>query len=104
MGLNDEIKIAYRAIFFLVALGVILLLLSSILRKCNTSNNTNTTNNTEPWINYKRGMDNQIRTGISGDGAPAFYIVPEYRKPYDWPRGFFTNNPVPHIEPLVSIN
>lgn len=108
MPVVDEIKTAYRGLFLIVTLGVLLLIISSVVRSCRGEG-------VEGWITYKRGPDNTIRTGIDGyypngamgnlqPSAPAFYLVPEYRLPYDWPRGFQTEYPVPHVEPLVSIN
>ena len=89
------------------------MIITSVVHKCGSESNK------EGWITYKRGLDNSIRTGIDGyypsgsvnglvnglvPSAPAFYLVPEYRLPYDWPRGFQTNYPVPHVEPLVTTN
>ncbi len=102
----DEIKKVYHGLFIIVALGVLFMIITSVVRSCQ---------GIEGWITYKRGPDNSIRTGINGyypsgtsgglpPSAPAFYLVPEYRLPYDWPRGFQTEYPVSHIEPLVSIN
>jgi len=112
MTTQDEIKIAYRGLLIIIVLGVLLLIMGTVITKCDKPANK------EGWITYKRGLDNTIRTGIDGyypsstismqdalpPSAPAFYLVPEYRLPYDWPRGFQTEYPVPHVEPLVSIN
>jgi len=106
---SDDIKTIYRVLFVIVTLGVLLLVITSVVNSCRGESNK------EGWITYKRGPDNTIRTGIDGyypsgasggypPSAPAFYLVPEYRLPYDWPRGFQTEYPVPHVEPLVSIN
>lgn len=108
MPVTDDIKTAYRGLFLIVTIGVLLLVITSVVRSCRGEG-------VEGWITYQRSKDNTIRTGIDGHypsgsmgsltpSAPAFYLVPEYRMPYDWPRGFQTNYPVPHIEPLVTIN
>ena len=111
MTTTEEIKKVYHGLFIIVALGVLFMIITSIVRSCRGEG-------IEGWITYKRGPDNTIRTGIDGyypsstsgmlgglpPSAPAFYLVPEYRLPYDWPRGFQTEYPVPHMEPLVSIN
>jgi hypothetical protein len=110
MQVSDDIKTAYRGLFVIVTLGVLLLVITSVVRSCSGKD-------VEGWMTYKRGPDNSIRTGIDGyypdimtgmnglqPSAPAFYLVPEYRLPYDWPRGFQTNYPVPHVEPLVALN
>jgi hypothetical protein len=108
MTVADEIKIVYRWLFFVVVLGVLILVIGTIATGCKGESSK------EGWLTYKRGMDNSIRTGIDGyypngvnglpPSAPAFYLVPEYRLPYDWPRGFQTSYPVEHVEPLVSLN
>jgi hypothetical protein len=107
MTTSDDIKLAYRVVFYIVVFGVLLMIITSVVRKCED-------NFSEGWITYKRGPDNSIRTGIDGyytngvnslgPSAPAFYLVPEYRLPYDWPRGFQTNYPINHVEPLVALN
>ena len=107
MTTQDEIKKVYHGLFIIVTLGVLLMVITSVVRSCGGKD-------IEGWITYKRGADNTIRTGIDGyypsgmnslpQSAPAFYLVPEYRLPYDWPRGFQTNYPVPHVEPLVALN
>lgn len=108
MTTQDEIKKVYNGLFIIVALGVLFMVITSMVRSCRGEG-------VEGWITYKRSPDNTIRTGIDGyypsgsisglpPSAPAFYLVPEYRLPYDWPRGFQTEYPVPHVEPLVSIN
>jgi hypothetical protein len=108
MTTQDEIKKVYHGLFIIVAIGVLFMLITSVVRSCRGAG-------MEGWITYKRGPDNTIRTGIDGyypssvgsrlpPSAPSFYLVPEYRLPYDWPRGFQTEYPVPHTEPLVSIN
>lgn len=107
MTISDDIKLAYRVVFYIVVFGVLLMVITSVVRKCED-------NFSEGWITYKRGHDNSIRTGIDGyypsgvnslgPSAPAFYLVPEYRLPYDWPRGFQTSYPIAHVEPLVALN
>lgn len=107
MHVSDDIKTAYRGLFFIVTLGVLLMIITSVVRSCRGES-------VEGWLTYKRGPDNTIRTGIDGyytngvnglpPSAPAFYLVPEYRLPYDWPRGFQTSYPDTHVEPLVALN
>lgn len=107
MTITDEIKKVYHGLFIVVALGVLFMIITSVVRKCSDSQ--------EGWLTYKRGPDNSVRTGIDGHypssaasrlvpSAPAFYLVPEYRLPYDWPRGFQTSYPIDHVEPLVALN
>ncbi len=107
MPVSDDIKSAYRGLFLIVTLGVLLMIITSVVRSCSGEV-------VEGWLTYKRGPDNSVRTGIDGHypngatglppSAPAFYLVPEYRLPYDWPRGFQTSYPVTHVEPLVTLN
>jgi hypothetical protein len=107
MAITDDIKLAYRGVFYIVVIGVALMIITGVIRKCGGDSK-------EGWITYKRGPDNSVRTGIDGyytnginglvPSAPAFYLVPEYRLPYDWPRGFQTSFPVDHVEPLVALN
>lgn len=97
MAVNiEQIQSSYRVLFIIILIGLIILIITNISLKCD--------NNKESWITYKRAPTNEIRTGISGNGLPGFYIVDEYRLPYDWPRGFKTTFPVPHVEPLVTLN
>jgi hypothetical protein len=109
MAIADEIKIVYRWVFFIVVIGVLAIIISAVATGCRGESQK------EGWITYKRSLDNTIRTGLDGyypngnmnglpPSAPAFYLVPEYRLPYDWPRGFQTEYPIPHVEPLVSLN
>lgn len=115
MAVSDEIKLAYRGVFFLVLIGVIFIILGHIFTGCKSEFMNIFAGNKENWINYQRDFTNEIRTGIDNgndvtdpnnrnDSAPGFYSRPIYRLPYDWPRGFMTNNPVPHVEPLVTLN
>ena len=59
MTTQDEIKKVYNGLFIIVAIGVLVMVITSVVRSCGGKD-------VEGWITYKRGPDNTIRTGIDG--------------------------------------
>uniref|UniRef100_A0A6C0HMI9 Uncharacterized protein n=1 Tax=viral metagenome TaxID=1070528 RepID=A0A6C0HMI9_9ZZZZ len=61
----------------------------------------NSTDNNESWVNYevKPFGFQSAGSGNAGVRPIAFYDVPRYRRPYNWPACHLVDYPYEHCEP-----
>lgn len=91
MTLKTQLKHLNKVFFLLILAIVFIMVIMNI-------NNTCSTPIKEGWFVYKDENFGSYQTGYTD--PKGFYIRPEYRKPYRYPVGFKTNNPIEHISSL----
>ncbi len=87
---EGETAIMKQLLLLLLFVGLCIVFFIAF-KKCSGQNATDT----ETFADY-----NMLYGEISSSTDKNYYAVPEYRKPYNWPIGIYTEHPVPHISPL----